>query len=353
MGLNKAKDIIQKVISVPVPPAIMLWGPPGCGKSAIIKQITEENKWGMVDVRLLLLNPVDLRGIPVPDREKGIAQWLTAGFLPRVESHGEKGILFLDEINAAPPTVQAAAYQLVLDRQCGEYVLPPGWKIITAGNRTNDRGIVNKMPSPLANRMIHLDVKPSIDDWKVWAYGKVHPKIISFLAYKADMLFKMPDVTEEIRAFPSPRSWTFASQMLNIFSGNEEQLVTTLSASVGESTTHEFMLFDTVYSKLPDINRILATGEGTVPKEPDVIYALCTALIAHISQGHNKQDTIKKMTGLLKYLQNIPKEFQAWTIADIMRARIDNYIYECGEELSRWAKQIIDYIITITAGDNR
>src|SRR5438034_10628840 len=124
MLLNEAKKHIEQ-LSVDTMP-MMLMGPPGIGKSSIVKQICREKKWNLIDLRLSLLNPIDLRGLPYLDAEKREAVWLKPEFLP---SEGT-GILFLDEINIAPIATQQAAYELLLDRKIGNYIFPENWRIV-------------------------------------------------------------------------------------------------------------------------------------------------------------------------------------------------------------------------------
>jgi hypothetical protein len=131
---------------------VFAWGGPGIGKSAIVSQLADRLGIPLKDVRALLLDPVDLRGLPFL-RSDGRSKWATPEFLPQTGS----GILFLDELNAAPAMVQASCYQLVLDRRLGEYALPDGWAIIAAGNRDSDRAVTTRMPTPLRNRFVHLE----------------------------------------------------------------------------------------------------------------------------------------------------------------------------------------------------
>ena len=173
----KAQDIsksLEKLIQSQIP--VFVWGSPGIGKSSIIKQIAVEKGLEFVD---LLLDPTDLKGIPFFDQENNEAVWASPNFLPK--NPNSKGILFLDEINTAPPSVQASAYQLVLDRKVGDYELPKGWSIVAAGNNESDRGVVYRMPPPLANRFVHLNMEVSFDDWKGWAYENgIESSIIAF-----------------------------------------------------------------------------------------------------------------------------------------------------------------------------
>ena len=126
---------------------------------------------------MTLLDPTDLKGIPFLKENEAI--WAAPNFLPRPDAKG--GILFLDELNSAPPSVQAAAYQLILDRRIGEYTLPENWSIVAAGNRESDRGVTHKIPSPLANRFVHFEMEHSVSDWRDWAFRtQVEDDIISF-----------------------------------------------------------------------------------------------------------------------------------------------------------------------------
>ncbi|MGC2744685.1 MAG: MoxR family ATPase, partial [Candidatus Angelobacter sp.] len=157
---------------------VFVWGGPGIGKSALIRQLAGSLKKSLRDVRALLLDPVDLRGLPY--FSDGQSKWATPEFLPK---DGE-GILFLDELNAAPAMVQASCYQLVLDRKLGEYTLPDGWAVIAAGNHDSDRGVTTRMPTPLRNRFVHLDFEVDLQDWSEWAIQSgIRAEVIAFLRF--------------------------------------------------------------------------------------------------------------------------------------------------------------------------
>lgn len=176
----------------------MIWGPPGIGKSSIVGQIAQENDIDFVDVRLSQLAPTDLRGLPVA--EDGISKWYPPEFLPR----DGKGILFLDELNMAPPAMQGVAQQLILARKVGSYVVPSGWFVWAAGNRKEDRAAVFDMPTPLANRFLHLEAQPDFDSFKAYALETgVHEQIIAFLSFRPTLLHK---IDPQQPAWPSPRS---------------------------------------------------------------------------------------------------------------------------------------------------
>ncbi|DAB30574.1 MAG TPA: ATPase, partial [Sulfurimonas sp. UBA12504] len=197
---QNAKRSLEYLTQKKVP--VFLWGPPGIGKSSIVAQIAKEAEMGFIDLRLSLLDPTDLRGIPFFNTIKETALWAPPSFLP--DGKVERGILFLDELNTAAPMVQASAYQLILDRKIGEYTLPEGWAIVAAGNRESDRGVVFRMAAPLANRFVHLEMEVSVDDWKTWALKtEIHPAIIAFISHRPDTLFTFGNGNDS-RSFATP-----------------------------------------------------------------------------------------------------------------------------------------------------
>lgn len=194
---------------LPTRQPVFLWGPPGVGKSQIVAQTAAGLGLDLIDIRAVLLDPVDLRGLPQIDAD-GRTHWRAPAFLPA----GGQGVLFLDELNAAPPLVQAACYQLILDRALGEYQLPDGWTVLAAGNRDQDRAVTHRMPSALANRFVHLEIEAHLEDWVAWATCcGIRPEVISFLRFRPSLLHDF-DPAVASRAFPTPRSWQFVSVML-------------------------------------------------------------------------------------------------------------------------------------------
>ncbi len=203
-----AESLAAPDLAVP----IMIWGAPGIGKSAVVGQAAAARSLPVIDLRLSQLEPTDLRGIPV--HEQGRVRWIPPEELPQAERDGAQGILFLDEINAAPPPVAASAYQLILDRRLGAYRLPPGWIIVAAGNRLSDHGITFVMPAPLANRFLHVALTVDVPQWLDWAaVAGIDPTIQAFVRAESQWLSVFP-AEADIMAFPSPRSWAFASQVL-------------------------------------------------------------------------------------------------------------------------------------------
>ena len=202
---------------------LMIWGSPGCGKSSVVREYCKANGLDFIDARLAQMEPADLRGLPVANREKQCMDWYVNGTWPR-DPNG-KGIIFLDELSAASRDIQVAAYELVLDRRLGKlYHVPNGYMIVAAGNRAQDRAVVKSMSSALANRFVHFEVEANSEDWGNWAVQhNIHPSVTGFINYRPANLFKMDNQNLE-QGWPSPRSWERVSNIMALFDNDEETL---------------------------------------------------------------------------------------------------------------------------------
>jgi hypothetical protein len=257
---------LKKMVEHNLKLSTMIWGPPGIGKSSIVAQTAQAHDLEMIDLRLSQLAPTDLRGLPVADHDERVSRWYPPEFLPRTG----RGILFLDEVNLAPPAIQGIAQQLILDRRVGSYAVPGDWFIWAAGNRKEDRAAVFDMPAPLANRFIHLVVEPDFESFKAYALGHdIHEHLLAFLSFRPVLLHKFDP---QQPAWPSPRSWLMANMLYRA------QL--DIASVVGQGASAEFDAFIAIYRRLPDVARILQ-GKGeeiAFPKEPSLCYAVTTAL---------------------------------------------------------------------------
>jgi hypothetical protein len=321
---------------------VMLWGPPGVGKSQMVSQIAARHGVPMTDIRLSQMEPSDLRGIPFRVGEH--VEWAVPAMLPNIDRHGPEGILFLDEINAAPPSVSAAAYQLILDRRLGEYRVPEGWAIFAAGNRQGDRGVTYTMPAPLANRFSHFEVETNLDDWVSWAYANgIDDRIIAFLRFRPEMLFDFDPAHNPI-AFPSPRSWEFAHRGLQKFMGHPHLLRETLQACVGPAAGIEVHAFVTSLEKMPDLDEIIAGHEVPVPKEIDLQYAVAAALVGRAIRAKNEPDRQQTYDNILRYARRFPqREMGVMLVSDMHRA-IGEALFQA-PEFATWANAVADVML--------
>lgn len=311
----KASNLIKTLTSLTeqkVP--TFLWGAPGVGKSSIVKQIAKAKGVEFIDLRLALMDPTDLKGIPFYDKDSHSALWAPPAFLPR----SGDGILFLDELNSAAPSVQASAYQLILDRKVGEYELPSGWSIVAAGNREGDRGVTYKMPLPLANRFVHLDMEVNVDDWREWAYKKeLDERIISYISFKNEHLFTF-DAKSDAKTFATPRSWEYVDSILKS-ALDADVMLDVISGAVGKEVAVGFLSFIKVMQRLPDIDAILESGEGEYSNEVDVLYALSTGVVSKYLKDRDD----KKLDNILSYTLKLKSEFAVMIIQDLQRNGID------------------------------
>jgi hypothetical protein len=263
LNIKNLSIFLNKIITNQMRSSLMIWGAPGIGKSSVVSSVAKNNNYQLIDLRISQLAPTDLRGIPVPKNDK--AFWYPPEFLP---TEG-KGILFLDEINMAPPAVQGIAQQLILDRKVGSYVVPEDWFIWSAGNRKNDYAAVFDMPAPLANRFIHLEVNSTLDEFKEYALlNDIDDRIISFLNFRPKLLHK---IDKNSPSWPSPRSWDIANKLL--------KADLSVDAAVGKGAGSEFRSFCKIYKELPKIEPILNGKDKPIfPKDISSQYALTCAL---------------------------------------------------------------------------
>jgi hypothetical protein len=285
MGPKAARKAIRKAINRHRP--AFLWGPPGIGKSDIVKQIGAELEREVIDVRLALWEPTDIKGIPYYNADQGKMVWAPPAELPTNED--STAIIFLDELNSAPPAVQAAAYQLVLNRQVGTYKLPKGVDIVAAGNREGDRGVTYRMPAPLANRFVHLEMKVDFDDWQDWAtLNKVHPEVVGYVGFAKQDLNDF-DPKSPSKAFATPRSWMFVSELLEDDDTDADTLHNLIAGAVGDGLAVKFMAHRKIASRLPKPEDIL---DGKVKdleiKEVSAMYTLTTSLCYELKDRAEK-----------------------------------------------------------------
>jgi len=321
---------------------VMLWGAPGVGKSQMVAQVAEKQNTPLIDIRLSQMEPSDLRGIPF--KEGSMVEWAVPAMLPNAERHGEKGILFLDEITSAPPSVSAAAYQLILDRKLGDYKVPNGWAIIAAGNRQGDRGVTYSMPAPLANRFSHYEVDINLDDWVAWAYANdIDERVIAFLRFRQDLLFEFNPSQNPV-AFPSPRSWEFAHRALHKFEDQPQLFSGALQACVGKAAGIELSAFIASLDQMPDLDAIVKGETVDTPKEIDLQYAVATALVGRAIRAQGTDEAMQIHGNILNYANHFSqREMGVMMVSDMHRA-IGQDIFVV-PEFAVWAEKIADLML--------
>ena len=324
-------SVIKNGTSLKSIPSAFLWGPPGVGKSESIKELAdilekETGKKVMVrDIRLLLFSPVDLRGVPVADESKSFTDWLMPRIFDLNPGPDVINLIFLDELSSAPPSIQAAAYQITLDHMVGEHELPENTIILAAGNRTSDRSVVYRMPAALANRLMHFEVGIDFDSWAKWAieYGEVHPLVLGYLSYDVSKLYCEGE-GKDIVAFPTPRSWMFVSNILKVFGDNADmdQCYSLICSCIGSGTAIEFIAWCRTKGELPKVEDIIKGYDVKRPKTQDAVYALMASLSAYVLNREKNTEygmSISELDNMCNYCRPFPIDYLTSLYSSLMR----------------------------------
>ena len=310
MKPSKLYEALLALISERVP--MHIWGACGVGKSQIVAQVADDLDYDFLDVRAVQLDPVDLRGLPRIAEDQ--TEWVPPKFLPTTgKRHSLSRRADLCAADDPGGLLSARAGQ-----ELGEYVLPDGWVVIAAGNPASERGVHFAMPRPLRNRFVHLDLEPDLDDWCRWAVkAQVRPEIIAFLRFKPDLLHTA-DSTADANAWPTPRSWEMASQVLcgiarrqktQFLSGTSEFEAQLLDGTVGPAAASELVAFIRLFRQLPSIDEILLNpATAPLPTEPSAQIAIATAL------GRVLSDT--SVGRGIAYLDRMPTEMRVMAMRD-------------------------------------
>jgi hypothetical protein len=313
-------SLIEKnpAISQSLPP-LMVWGGPGLGKSTILRKIAEEMKMGFIDIRLAQREPVDIRGLPVPNEDS--VRWLISSDWPRDPS--SRGILLFDELTAADRTLQVAAYEIILDRRLGDlYRLPNGWYIVAAGNREEDMAVATTMSSALANRFMHVELQEAPEQWVRWGLqNDIHPAVIGFIRFRPDLLFHQENENLE-RGWPTPRSWERVSTMLKNFhvDGQQYLLDKLIYGLVGNQAGVEFCAFREIAEQFEDTYEVMTNPQAKmiIPDKPDQCYAFCAAVAYYLWRGENPEEESKLLDGFYRIALSLSSDFAAMLMMDAL-----------------------------------
>jgi len=309
---TQLRNVIYTAYDRKVP--LFIHGRTGIGKSqsvrAVAFDIAKANKlkfldgdsdgvgtFGFIDVRISQLEPSDLRGLPSISND--CTKWLPPSWLPRDQKGS--GILFFDELNLAPPSIQASAYQLILDRKLGDYVLPQGWLVVSAGNTSEDKANIFEMPAPLSNRFIHVELKvPSKEEWTSWAIPKgIYSEVVAFLEFKPSFLFKFDSKSKD-KAFPTPRAWSYVSKLLKDNNLESEDAEILVASAVGEGVAIEYTAFTELKKKI-NFNNILDNPKSVKEiKELSLKYSLLSGLV---EKYREKAENLQKILRVCEYIE--------------------------------------------------
>ena len=304
---------------------IFLWGPPGIGKSEVVQEIANDLGGHMIDLRMAQMEPTDIRGIPYFNKDINKMDWAEPVDLPTEELAAQYPIvvLFLDEMNSAPPSVMAAGYQLILNRRIGNYKLPDNVVIVAAGNRDSDKGVTYRMPMPLANRFVHLEMRYDFNAWQQWAVNKgIHKDVVGYLSFSKQDGYDF-DAKSSSRAFATPRSWCFVSDLLADEDVDNDTLFNLVAGAIGEGLATKFMAHRKVAGRMPNPADILSGKVKDLQvKEISAMYSLTISMCYELKDAlDNKRVDTKKFHEMAdNFFDYIMKNFETELV--VMGAKI-------------------------------
>ena len=309
------KDIPEAVVNVLYAGKVpFIKGSPGIGKSDIIRQVAEELNLKVIDFRLSQADPTDLQGFPgVVD---GRSTFYPGEMFPiegdEIPAGYNGWLLFLDEMNSAPLSVQAAAYKLCLDKQIGQYSLHKNVAIVGAGNKSTDKAITQRIGTAMQSRLVHLNMAVDPDHWLKWAnVAGIDHRITSFIEFRKELLHKF-DPSHADDTFACPRTWAF---LYDIIKGKEKLShidVVTAAGTVGEGCALEFKGFSEIFQSLPKISEIMNKPDTVkIPNEPSVHYALAGLISYEVN--------VNNINNLSKFVERLPADFQVVTWKSAVR----------------------------------
>jgi MoxR-like ATPase len=307
LSLNP-QELEGLLLSLPAERTPFIWGPPGIGKSAIVRSAGDALGLPCVTLLGTQIAPEDLIGVPrIRALESGAAA--TEFCPPRAILRQEPYLLFIDELNSAIADVQKAFYSLILDRRLGDYELPGGSRVIGAGNRIEDRALVRPMATALSNRMIHVTLEATADAWLGWAAKTgVHPLVLAFIRARPDRLVEPPP-TDATPAYPTPRAWHMLSDAIKTV---RTSLWPALAAgSVGDRAGAEFSAFAKRALDAPTLDD-LAAGRAEAPRDPELLYFIGASALARLGAGSGEDGLIAAKSVVA--LGKVSREVAVWCV---------------------------------------
>ncbi len=337
VSIKEATPLIEDCFRAGLVP--MLHGSPGVGKSACLKAIAEKYKLELVDIRLSQVDPTDLMGLPMREKDSVKAEYVPLNTFPlagEAKPAGKRGwLLFLDEINSAPRSIQAAAYRLVLDREVGIHKLHKDVYIACAGNLVTDKAITVNMGTAMQSRLTHLIIRSDAKSWLEWAHSaNIDWRITAYIQEFPHKLNQFnPDHNDH--TFACERTWDMLSSLIKPWKELDITKYPVMAGTVSGGVALEFAQYAKIANDLPTIQTILDDPKtAKLPDEPSARF-LVTGCVA----AHTNPDNIDKM---LDYLDRLPKEFQVIGMQSMIKRNTE---LENSDAVQQWITSNIEFFM--------
>lgn len=291
--------------------SVFLKGAPGTAKTAAVRQYAKQVKMRLISVHAPLTDPLDIKGLPTVENNE--AKFLPLDIWPK--ENDAPVIVLIDELPQCVPSIQNAYSQLLIDKQLGNVTLPKGSFVVATGNRREDKAATSNIPSHIVNRVLHVTVNTSSEDFLDWAVlNKISPMVIGFGRFRPDCLHTF-DPKNSQEPYATYRTWEMASKFIEACTDNRV-LHEALVGLVGDGPASEFIAFKRLYQDLPDPKLILENpAMAMIPNDPAVLYALTTAC-AHIC-------TKELSDNLIELAERLPTEYGVMMIKSAYKTCAD------------------------------
>ena len=336
---------------------VLLMGPPGIGKTAIMEQIARECGIGLVAYTITHHTRQSAMGLPIiTEREYAgesyqittytMSEIIGAVYEKMEESGLSEGILFIDEINCVSETLAPMMLQFLQGKTFGSWKLPAGWVIVAAGNPTAYNRHAREFDIVTLDRVKKLEVTEDFSVWKEYAYrNSIHPAILSYLEIKKENFYHVETGIDGVR-FVTARGWEDLSEMLYAY---EEAKIPISRELVGAYVQEgriagDFAAYYDLYNKYQEHYRITDILSGNHDKElvsrfakaafDERLSVIGLLLGAMHSQFVAAYEAEQVMTEVFQVLQEIKGKIEG------MQASKESFLATAYKERSRsWEKE--------------
>lgn len=259
---------------------VFLMGPPGIGKTAIMKQIAEEMNVGLISYSMTHHTRQSALGLPLivkkqyGGKEYEVTEYTMSEIISSVydmieEADCKNGILFLDEINCVSETLTPTMLQFLQYKTFGKHKVPDGWIVVTAGNPPEYNKSVREFDVVTWDRLKRIDIEPDYPAWKEYALERgVHPAVLTYLDAKKDSFYSVKADVDGKR-FVTARGWVDLSDMIYLYEANAIKVDKMLTAQYlqDEDIAEDFAVYYDIFNKYRSDYRIDAILAGEAPAE--------------------------------------------------------------------------------------